>query len=348
MEDLANAELASDYRKLHEYIVKHLALDGTTYVFLDEIQLVDQFERMADSLLLRPNVDLYLTGSNAALLSGELATLLSGRYVELPLLPLSFAEFVAGRRQGNTTDTSLTALYAEYIRFGSFPFVLDLIPDVDAVTDYLTGILNTVLFKDVVTRRNIANAASLDDVVRFIFHNIGNLTSLRRISGSLAAAGRTPSPTTIDGYIAGLANAYLIYTARRWDVKGLRYLSGPEKIYTVDSGLRSTLVGFSGGDSGHVLENVVYLELLRRGGQVRVGAVPGGEIDFIVGNGADTAYYQVSLTVHDPNTLEREIKPLRLLRDHHPKYLLTLDQTPPVSHNGIIQLSCLDWLMGTI
>jgi predicted AAA+ superfamily ATPase len=345
MDDLANAELVTNHKNLHDYIIENLAPTGTTYVFLDEVQLVEHYERMADSLLLRANIDLYITGSNASLLSGELATLLSGRYVELSLLPLSFAEFVTGRRQQNPDDLSLTALYTEYIRYGSFPFVLNLIPDAVAVSDYLNGILDTVLLKDVVIRQQVSTAAALEDVVRFLFHNIGNLTSLRRVSAGLESAGRSPSSTTIDKYISGLTSAYLCYPARRWDVKGLRYLTGSEKYYVVDPGLRAALVGFTGSDTGHILENIVFLELVRRNGKVRVGAVASGEIDFVVGDGADTVYYQVCETLRDPATLARELKPLLALRDHHPKYLLTLDQNPPISHDGILQISCLDWLM---
>jgi predicted AAA+ superfamily ATPase len=343
LEDVDNAELAADHRLLHQWVVSRLAESGTTYVFLDEIQLVDGFEKAVNSLLLRSNVDLYLTGSNASLLSGELATLLAGRYVELPLLPLSFAEFVDGRR--HAPDSSITALYAEYVRFGEFPFVVNLLPDSAAVRDYLQGLLNTVLLKDVVARKGVSNVAALEDVIRFLMHNIGALTSLRRVSAGLDASGRRPSATTVDSYLDALTKAYLFYPVRRWDLKGLRFLAGPEKYYSVDPGLRAALLGFSGGDTGHVLENVVFLELLRRSLSVRTGAA-GGEIYFVVGEGAETAYYQVAETVRDPSTLQRELAPLADLRDHHPKYLLTLDQAPPVSHNGITQLFCLDWLLG--
>jgi predicted AAA+ superfamily ATPase len=346
LEDFALAHLG-EASALHQYITARLAPSGTTYVFIDEVQLVDQFERVVNSLQLRPQADLYVTGSNARMLSGELATLLSGRYVEIELQPLSLAEFAQARRDraGAAEDLSPAGLYASYLRFGGFPLVQDLIPDLRASQDYLDGIVSTVLLKDVAVRQNVSSAAMLRDVTGFLFQNVGNLTSLRRVSDSLRSAGRSPSPNTVESYLTGLIDAYLLYPVERWDVKGLRRLSGPAKYYCVDPALRASLVGNTGGDIGHVLENLVFLELHRRHGRVRIGHSSGGEIDFLAGEGVDLAYYQVAASVHDPATLARELGPLQAVRDHRPKFLLTLDPEPPATHDGIVQRPVVEWLL---
>jgi predicted AAA+ superfamily ATPase len=263
------------------------------------------------------------------------------------MLPFSFAEFVDRRRNspGTGTDLALSRLYSEYIQFGSFPYVTGLIPDLNTTKDYLDGIINTVLLKDVTVRQRVSNTAMLSDVVSFFAHNIGNLTSMRRIAASLSHVGRPPSPTTVENYLTGLIDAFLFYPVKRWNIAGLRHLEGPEKYYIVDPGMRYSLVGYAGGDTGRVLENVVYLELCRRHKHVKTGQSNAGEIDFIVGQGNDMSYIQVSETVRDPVTLTRELKPLQTLKNHYPKYLLTLDENPPISHNGIQQINCLDWLV---
>jgi predicted AAA+ superfamily ATPase len=348
LEDFDLAHLA-DAAALHAHITERLVDGRMNYVFVDEVHLAAEFERALDSLHLRADVDLYVTGSNAQMLSGELATRLSGRYVEIELQPLSLAEFAAARtgRAEATEDRSPSGLYGNYLRFGGLPLVQELMPDVRAARDYLDGVVSTVLLKDVAVRQSVSNAAMLRDVTAFFFQNVGNLTSLRRVSNALMAASRRPSPNTVESYLTGLVDAYLLYPVERWDVKGLRRLDGPAKYYCVDPGLRASLVGYTGGDAGHVLENIVFLELHRRHGRVRVGQTRGGEIDFIVGEGADLAYYQVAASVHDPTTLARELAPLEAVRDHHPKRLLTLDPEPPTSHGGIIQASVVEWLLET-
>ncbi|MDR3069099.1 MAG: ATP-binding protein [Cellulomonas sp.] len=340
LESLDDAALASDFRALHDHVVARAAAEGTTYVFIDEVQVVEDFEKAIDSLHLRPGIDLYVTGSNAMMLSGELATRLSGRYVEVPMTPLSFAEYVVGRGSG----TELDRLYQDFSRWGSFPFVTRLIPDADAVADYLEGILSTVLVKDVMVRQKVANALMLRDVVTFLMGNVGSPTSLRRVANTLASAGRRPSPNTVENYLTGLVDAYVMYPLYAYDVKGLRRLDTPAKYYAVDPGLRAAVVGHRGGDVGHVLENVVFLELRRRHKNLWSGRSGDGEIDFVVQEGAQLTYYQVAATVRDSATLARELAPLQAIRDHHPKYLLTLDQDPPTSHDGIQQRNALDWL----
>jgi predicted AAA+ superfamily ATPase len=214
-----------------------------------------------------------------------------------------------------------------------------------AVSDYLQGILNTVLIKDVSVRQKVSNTSLLTDLASYLFHNVGNLTSRRRIVDSLRS-GRGPALLTVESYLDGLVDAFLLYPARRWDVKGLRFLAGPDKFYAVDPGLRNALVGYTGADTGHVLENIIFLELRRRHTDVRIGALTSQEVDFVVTEGTDITYYQVAQSVRDPTTLARELAPLQAIRDHHPKVLLTMDAEPPVSHAGIKQWYVLDWLLG--
>ena len=344
LERLADATLAPHYQGLHDTVTARLQPTGTTYVFIDEVQLVPGFEKAIDSLHLDPRIDLYVTGSNATLLSGELATLLSGRYVELSLQPLAFSEFLIGRRAADPT-ISVERAYQEYSRWGGFPFVTRLIPDDDAVADYLDGILNTVLVKDVMVRQKVSSALALRDLVAYLMSNVGSPTSLRRISNTLTSAGRRPSPNTVENYLTGLLDAYILYPLRPFDVRGLRHLDTPAKYYAVDPGLRAAAVGLRGGDVGHILENVVFLELRRRHKTLWAGRSGEHEIDFVAQEGALTTYYQVAATVRDRETLARELRPLRSIADHHPKVLLTLDADPPITHGGIQQLNVIDWLL---
>lgn len=346
LEDMSLVESLPNPADLHARLLAALPPEGRSYLFIDEVQLADSFEQVLNSVLLHREVDVYVTGSNAQMLSSELATRLSGRYVEIHLLPLSFAQFADGRREFAQSDEDLSypGLYASYLRHGGFPFIQQLIDTPDAARDYLSGIANTVLVKDVAVRQKVANVALLSDVAAYLMQNTGNLTSLRRVANAADSRGRLPSATTVDSYIQGLVDAFLVYPVRRWDLRGLRFLAGPEKYYAVDTGLRNAMVGYAGGDSGHLLETVVFLELKRRYGDVRVGMSPDGEVDFVVAQGADRTYYQVALTVRDPETLMRELTPLLQIRDHHPKVLLTLDAEPPITHDGVRQLYVLDWL----
>lgn len=350
MEDMALAHLLHDSRAFHDHVAKLLPASAHSYLFVDEVQLVDSFETSINSLALGFDVDIYLTGSNAQMLSSDLATRLSGRYVEIHLLGLSFSEFATARRQLGETgeDLSYPGLFASFVRHGGFPFIQQLIGDPEVVTDYLEGIVNTVLIKDVSVRQKVGNVSLLADVTSYLLHNVGNLTSLRRVADSLTSAGRKPSPSTVDTYLDGLVDAFLLYPLRRWDTKGLKFLTGPEKYYAVDTGLRNAVTGYSGSDSGHLLENIVFLQLRRHHSQVWVGSSPEGEIDFVVSDGADLTYYQVAQTVRDPATLARELAPLQSIKDHHPKALLTMDAEPPIQHNGIRQLYALDWLRGQV
>lgn len=311
------------------------------YVFLDEIQHVERFEEAVDALFARKDADLYITGSNSRLLSGEIATLLSGRHVEIKLHPLSFAEFLSAR----PATTGISAAWNEYIRFGGFPYALEFIPDEEAVDTYLEGLFNTIVVKDVVQRRKIADPEALERIVRFLFDNIGNLTTVKTVSDALAAGGRKIAPQTVDGYIDGLREAFIVLRADRFDLRGREILKTRAKYYGADMGLRRHILGGTFRDYGRVLENLVYLELLRRGRNAHVGIIGSHEIDFVAGPGDKREYWQVAASVRDEATLARELRPLRELRDNYPKWLITLDDDPPMDHGGIHQISALDFFL---
>lgn len=338
-EDLAYEELLN-YRSLYDHVKNRLVSEKMNYVFLDEIQAVDQFQKAADSLYIQDNVDLYITGSNASLLSGDLATLLSGRYVEIAMMPLSFKEYVSAQ----TDNSSISELYSKYRKNSSFPGAIE-ISSRGKLREYLSGIYNTILLKDIVARYSIQDVSVLDNIIRFMFDNIGNICSSRKIAGALASSGRKVSANTVERYLSAMTNSYILYQARRYDLKGKQYLASGKKYYVADIGLRNYLLGDKAADLGHVLENIVFLELLRRGNEVYVGKVGNSEVDFIAVGEEGTVYYQVAATVREELTLKRELAPLDMIQDHNPKYLLTLDDDPPMFHNGIRQVNALDWLL---
>lgn len=338
-EDLAYEELL-DYKALYAYISQRLLPDQMNYVFLDEIQAVDQFEKAVDSLYIKKNVDLYITGSNAYLLSGELATRLSGRYVEIKMQPLSFREYLTA--QSESSDVSRR--FAEYQTNSSFPGALEL-KTAKKIREYLSGIYHTIVMKDVVARLKVGDVFMLESLIKFMFDNIGNLTSTRKISDTMNSAGRSISVHTVERYLSGLVDSFILYRVPRYDVKGKLLLQTGDKYYVADVGLRYYLLGQKATDRGHILENIVFLELLRRGYEVFVGKVGTAEVDFIVNGSGGTEYYQVALTVRDEQTLARELAPLDAISDHNPKYLLTLDDDPPADYNGIKQINVLDWLI---
>ena len=338
-EDLAYEELLN-YRSLYDHVKSRLISEKMNYVFSDEIQAVDQFQKAADSLYIQDNVDLYITGSNASLLSGDLATLLSGRYVEIAMMPLSFKEYVSAQ----TDKSSISELYSKYRKNSSFPGAVE-ISSHGKLREYLSGIYNTIVLKDIVARYNIQDVSMLDSIIRFMFDNIGNICSSRKIAGALASSGRKVSANTVERYLSAMTSSYILYQARRYDLKGKQYLASGEKYYVADIGLRNYLLGDKAADLGHILENIVFLELLRRGNDVYIGKVGNSEVDFIAVGEEGTAYYQVAATVREESTLNRELAPLDMIQDHNPKYLLTLDDDPPMFHNGIRQINALDWLL---
>lgn len=331
-----------DPKKLYAYIKERLAGEAVTYIFLDEVQQCRDFQRVVDSLYLRKNVDLYVTGSNAHMLSSEIATLLSGRYVEIKMLPLSFREYVEST--GSTDD--LARKYRAYLENSSFPYALELYGQPREIRDYLDAVYNTIVVKDIAARHKITDTLILESISRFIFDNIGNSLSTKRIADTLTANGRKIDVKTVEKYIAALMESYIIYRVKRYNVKGRQYLKTQDKYYVVDIGLRYMLLGSSSTDVGHILENVVYLELLRRGYEVYVGKIDDLEVDFVAMDGKRTIYYQVAATVRDEKTLQRELAPLRKIDDFYPRIILTLDEDPEADYKGIRRINVLDWLMG--
>lgn len=327
-----------NYKELYSYITERLHPEKMTYIFLDEIQLVEGYQKAVDSLFVRDNVDLYITGSNAQMLSGELATLLSGRFIEIEMLPLSFAEFyeLVG---GNRRDA-----WKRYFTNGGLPYTA-YINDEEILHDYLLGIYNTVLLKDVVERKKVQDVALLKSVIKFLFDNIGNIVSSKKISDSLVSYGRKTTSVTVENYIESLSEAYVVYEANRYDIKGKQHLKSLEKYYVVDVGLRKLLLGSKNTDIGHILENIVYLELIRRGFAVSIGKIDDFEIDFIAEKDGNKEYYQVSASVLDPATFEREITPLRKVSDNYPKYIITMDEFSS-NNEGIRQVNVIDFLLG--
>ena len=334
------------YRQLYEYVKERLWADRMNYILIDEVQTVPEFQKAVDGLFVRKNCDVYITGSNAYILSGELATLLSGRYVEIKMLPLSFKEYISA--SGGRSD--LAAQYRDYLENSSFPYALELAKKRD-VRAYLGGVYDSIILKDIVARKKIADVAQLNNVIRFLFDNVGNITSATNVANALTSIGRSISVHTVDNYLEALTESFVLYKAGRYDVKGKQYLAGRAKYYLADMGLRYYLLGTKKADAGHILENVVYLELLRRGYEVHVGKIGQAEVDFIAIGENGEEYYQVAYTVEgepgkDGRTvLEKELAPLEAIRDHNPKYLLTKDFTPNTSHNGIKQLNALNWLL---
>lgn len=327
-------------KELYDYVENRLIKDKKNYVFLDEVQQINNFQEGVDWLYSKKNVDLYITGSNAFLLSGELATLLSGRYVEIKMQPLSFKEYTSAYPQ----NTNISELYMNYLQNSSFPGTLELERKKD-IRAYLEGIYNTILLKDIVTRKKISDLSMLQSVVEFIFDNIGNLYSSTKIANAMTSSGRKISVPTVESYLSALADSFIVYKVGRYDVKGKQYLATGSKYYVADIGLRYFLLGTRSTDLGHILENIVYLELLRRGYEVYVGKVGDAEVDFIAVNEEGVSYYQVSQTVMEEETLKRELASLEAIKDHNPKYLPTMDYTPLTSYNGIKQINVLKWLM---
>ena len=339
-EDYDYEELIEPH-KLYEYVKNKIITGKKMYIFFDEIQNVIDFHKVVDSLFIKKNIDLYLTGSNAYMLSSDIATLISGRYVEIKMLPLSFKEYV----QSTGDKNDLTKKYNDYIEFSSFPYVLELKNQHKEIKVYLEGLLNTIILKDIVQRNKIADILMLKSVLRFLFDNIGNQLSSKKIADTLTSNGRKIDSKTVEKYINALMESYVIYQATRYNIKGKEYLKTLEKYYVVDIGLRYSLLGYGSTDIGRILENIVYLELIRRGFDVYVGKVNELEVDFVAMDGQKTIYYQVAATVRDENTLKRELSSLEKISDHYPKVILTLDEDPEADYNGIRRINVLEWLM---
>ncbi len=331
-----------DYKQLYDYIKEKIDSKNQYYVFLDEVQNVPMFQKAVDSLYIKKNVDVYITGSNAYLLSGELATLLSGRYIEIKMLPLSFKEYVSA-----FDDNNYQQLFLNYMRNGGMPGNISIIKsNPNDLDKYLDGIFSTIVYKDIMARNNINDKMLLESVLKFIFDSIGSPISTKKISDTLTSKGISTSNHTVEKYITAFIESFLIYKAERFDVKGKNLLARDYKYYVVDQGLRSYLLGKKAdSDMGHILENIVYLELLRRGYRVYVGKVDDLEVDFVAESRDGLKYFQVALTVRDEKVLQRELRSLQKTGDHYPKYLLTLDMDLESDYDGITKINVVDWLL---
>lgn len=340
-ENLDYEEL-TDYKKLYAYLKERMVKGKMNYIFLDEVHHVIDFPKVVDSLYIQKNVDMYITGSNAYMLSSEIATLISGRYVQIEMLPLSFKEYMEST--GSMADRGIK--FTEYLQRSSFPYALELKDQPNEIQDYLEGIYNTIVVKDIVNRKKISDTMMLRSLLRFVFDNIGNPLSSKKIADTMTSDGRKIDTKTVEKYLSALTESYIIYQAKRYNIKGKQHLKTLEKYYVVDIGLRFMLIGSQQVDMGRILENVVYLELLRRGYEVYIGKVDEYEVDFVAQNSKGTTYFQVALTVRDEKTLERELRVLEAVKDHYPKYLLTLDDDPETQYNGIRCINARDWLLG--
>lgn len=329
-----------DYKELYNYVNSKIKDNDMYYVFLDEVQVVDKFEKAVDGLYIKKNVDEYITGSNANLLSGELATLLSGRYIEIKMLPLSFKEYA-----NYVQDTSLERLYTNYINKSSMPYALKL-DDQDEVDKYLDSIYNTIIVKDIATRKKISDTAILKSIASFMFSSVGSVLSVKKIADTLTSNGRSISVHTVESYLDSLVESFIFNKVSRYDIKGKQYLQSGDKYYAIDVTMRYALLGRKNIDLSHILENIVYLELVRRNYKVYIGKTGDKEVDFVAENSKGTIYFQVAYTVRDEKTLERELSALESINDHYPKFILTMDQDPEVDYNGIRKINVLDWLLG--
>ena len=329
-----------EYHQLYAYIKEKMQGIDHAYLLLDEVQNVQQWEKAVNSLLYEGQADIYVTGSNSHLLSSELATLIAGRYVEIRILPLSFKEYCSALPDSLHKDQA----FAQYLRYGGMPAIPGLPQDDRIVQAYLDGIYNTVVLNDVVERNSVRDTPLLRNVLRYLAANVGSSISTSKISGYLTSKGRKTTAVTIDSYLKMLEGAFIFYRADRYDIKGKMYLKTLEKYYMVDVGLHNALLGFGGGDYGHMLENVVYLELLRRGYDVGVGKLEALEIDFLATRPGKKIYIQVSASVMDETTLERELAPLRRVPDKHETMLITMDRNYITDYDGIQNVNLIDWL----
>jgi predicted AAA+ superfamily ATPase len=339
LEDADYAELL-DWKNLHDYIKACIQKDRWTYVFIDEAQECKEYEKAVSSLYLKKNLDIYLTGSNAYMLSGELATKLTARYIEIDMLPFSFAEYGEAVATQDKRDR-----FSQYMNMGAFPYAARFIDNSLAHSQYLEGIYNTVLVRDILTRKKLTDSTLLKSVAAFLAGNIGSPVSAKKIADTLTSHGRPTGVATVESYLEGLSDSYLFYKVQRYDIKGKTHLKSESKYYICDTGLRNMILGTYGKDVGHQIENIVYLELLRRGYTVNIGkSGRESEIDFVAVRDKRTEYYQVSASVLDDSTLKRELSSFQPIRDNYPKFLITLDDFT-CDHDGIQQLNLIDWLL---
>ena len=348
-EELEYEELL-DYKKLYAYLKERLVTGRTTYIFLDEIQKVADFEKVVDSLYVKPDVDIYITGSNAYMLSGDLATLLTGRYVEIKMLPLSLKEFLT------ITELDADRGFAEYLQCGGLPYVAKMDRTTEKVETYLEGIYNTVIVKDIEDRqarkesepskRKVTDIALLKSIAKYLASVVGSPVSVRSITDYLISSGRKVSPNTVDDYVDALTESFIFYSAERFDIVGKQLLKVNNKFYMVDMGIRNHILPRKQYDLGFTIENIVYLELSRRGGKVNIGKYGSTEVDFVTQKEGVLTYYQVTADMTAEETFEREMRPLRSIQDNYEKIVLTLDRFSLGNYDGIKVVNVIDWLLG--
>ncbi len=347
-EELEYEELC-DYKKLYAYIKDRLVADKITYIFLDEIQKVPSFEKVVDSLYVKPNVDIYITGSNAYMLSGDLATLLTGRYVEISMLPLSFSEYM------QLSDKDKESAFADYIKYGGLPFVATMDRTDDKVDTYLEGIYNTVIVKDIEDRqkrqesnsdkRKINDIPLLKTIAKYLSSVIGSPVSLRGITNYLVSSGRKISANTVSNYVDALIESFIFYPAERFDIVGKQLLKANKKYYMVDLGIRNHILPRKYYDLGFSVENIVFFELLRRGCKVTIGKYQENEVDFVAEKRGEFTYIQVTADMVSESTFDREMKPLYAIQDNYEKIVLTLDKLTVGNYDGIKVVNVIDWLL---
>ena len=338
-----------DYKELYRYIRERLCSGKMTYIFLDEVQNVPNFQKVVDSLYVQDNVDVYITGSNAYLLSSELATLLSGRYVEISMLPFSFREYVT------VTGMPKEGAFAEYLKTGGIPYVAVMNRTEEKVNQYLEGIYNTVIVKDIEERqarkekeggkRKITDIALLKTIARYLASVIGSPVSVKRVTDYLISSGRKVSPNTVSDYVEALMESFIFYPAERFDIVGKQLLKVNKKMYMVDLGLRNHILPRKRYDLGFSVENIVFFELLRRGYQVNIGKYGSTEVDFVAQKQGILTYYQVTADMTAEETFEREMRPLRGIQDNYEKIVLTLDRFSLGNYDGIKVVNAMDWLL---
>ncbi|MEG1060193.1 MAG: ATP-binding protein [Oscillospiraceae bacterium] len=348
-EELEYEELL-DYKKLYAYIKERLCSDKTTYIFLDEIQKVPSFEKVVDSLYVKDHTDVYITGSNAYMLSGDLATLLTGRYIEVSMLPLSFREYC------DITGATSESAFAEYMQNGGMPYIALMDRTQEKADAYLEGIYNTVIVRDIEDRqtrkennpdkRKITDITLLKTIARYLASVVGSPVSVRSVTDYLTSNGRKVSPNTVDDYMEALAESFIFYPVERFDIVGKQLLKANKKWYMVDLGLRNHILPRKSYDLGFSIENVVYFELLRRGYKVNIGKYGAGEVDFVAQKQGTLVYYQVTADMTAQETFAREMKPLKNIRDNYEKIVLTLDRFSLGNFDGIQVLNVVDWLNG--
>ena len=351
LEELENAPLLNPY-VLNDYIMKMVDKKQKNYVFLDEIQMVSEFERLVDSLFVKDFIDLYITGSNAYFLSSDLATLLTGRYIEIPVMPFSFAEFVSGYKI-NTFDNvfakSKIEIFTDYLTYGGFPEVLNLLNagKENDIINYLSSVYGTILEKDIMKRNKIRSKFDFENLAKFMFDSVGNIVSPNNIANAMTSAGNKINKETVDNYLSHLTDSFVFYYAQRYDIKGKKLLQTLGKFYAVDLGFLSAVFNRNSQfNAGHNLENIVFLELLRRGSRVNIGKADNTEIDFVAQTQQGTTeYIQVAWTAKEKSTFEREMRPFEKINDFNKRILLTTDVEPVTTYKGIQKMNVIDWLI---